>query len=451
MSFRFLALIAALSSSVPVLAQSTQYPFIAPKCFHTLRIPENLAGVYFSEDCRTAFVMPNKYGKLTVESVSDLPNLDLCKGVAQANQTNNQIQAQIMGIVKKMNDMPIESPARDKAVKDIADLTSLQRKLLETYDGIIGGYAQVTFANNNFEDRKNEFLIMNQDLLINSRINLLQMPVSESYLSFRAAPLAGDARMKAVLGHSIPGVGAPNEDGQSEMKNVYMNGSLSGQLALSLYGLCGKRNKPDWKPSDLAGDLVANLTYTVPVMSMASYEAKIKLDFAVHNFLKNIQNKSKFSVRELTEMFDKGSGGTVFEFNLINMELPSVYTKEAQADFFKTLRTEVFTRLTARLLEQLKAAGYLEMEPPNINQAPEPGYIDEVHSSRSCSSSWGGLFSDCSSRTYIVKIPVNSRAETIINKVSSMNFSDVERTEIRQVIPRIYTSAFVKNPPNKKE
>ncbi len=123
--------------------------------------------------------MPDKYGKLSVDAVSDLPNLDLCPAVDKANGTVTQMQNQIDAISAKMNDMPIGSPLRDKAAKDIGVLYDLRKQTPHDLRWNLSGYAQVTFANNSFEERKNEFLIMNQDMVINNRVNLLQMPVKE--------------------------------------------------------------------------------------------------------------------------------------------------------------------------------------------------------------------------------------------------------------------------------
>jgi hypothetical protein len=438
-----------LGLSAPAFA-NYQYPFNGPGCHITPLIPQNQAGIFYSEDCQTAFIMPDLYGKTTVSSVSNLSNLDLCDGLSSAYQADSAIQNQLNALLQKMSKTSLGSRDRAEIADEYNQLKAWKKDLFTDYENIVGGYAQVSFAMSDQQSRMKDFLFLNAPILLQKSIQLVPAPISESYISFYVKPPEGaEARLKGVLSHHLVGVAAPDSDGNSEIAQNRMNGAISGQLVLTLPGICKKKTDPAWKPSDLAADLVANVTYTVPVMSIAGYDASLTTDIAVGNLMDALQTRDRFSVRDISTLIAAGVSGNAFTFHVMNSELPKVYTPQEQENFFAALRQDVLERLTSRLLDQMAIAGFLELAAPaQLPTAPEPGFVDEIHTGRNCSSHGPfGLFGNsCHNYQYVVKIPHDSSATAIAQKLADLHFTNTETTDVRQTIHRVYTTTFVPNP-----
>jgi len=424
---------------------SAQYPFLAPKCSATISVPSNSAGAFFSEDCKTAFVLPDLIGTAKIKLGNTTGNLMLCAGVKSLINTDNKLSAQIEKLAQSLDTLPI-GPKRDAVRKEIQAIKDMKSTLYDTYDNIVGGYAQVTFQLPAEQDRIHNFVAENAYFLIEKGVHVQSAPISRSLLTFPSHPLGPQFKMRSVLAHSIPGVTQPNQDGVSELSTTQMNGAISGSLTLSVMGLCPKVWDPTWDPQSLAVNLTPNLTYEVPVQSVAGYKAELNSRTAIHNLSSAWQQKSQFTVKDISKHVVTGSAGDAFTFNVTNYELTDVYSDEAKADFFMTLRDAVLQRLSSRLASQMTLAGFLELEEAAPDAvAPPPGFIDEVHSGGSCSSHGPfGLFgSSCSNYSYIVKIPRDSSAEVIAQKIADTNFVNTEEVQVRQTIHRIYTSTFV--------
>ncbi len=440
-----LGLFAAAFVSSVAIAETLQYPFVAPKCPYTFRMPPNQADVYFSEDCKTVFIMPDRVGELKISDLSPTANLKRCGSLEKAYQAQDVLQDHILALSNRLSTTPIENEkARAYIHKEIATIKASIPEMIESYEKVLGGYLQVRFATSDLRDRMGQFISDNFQTLKDYDVNVSKMPISDSYISFRAKPISEEqASGRAVIDHSIPGVGTPDADGKAAVEHTKMNGSLSGQVVLSLIGACP--HVAD-KKAEKAPLLVANMTYKVPVLTIAGYKASLDNKFAIDTLMRAWQTKTHLSVGDTASILMKGDGvAQGYKFETYNVELPAVFTAQDRASFFETQRLNALTRLTANLIKQMQLVGFVDLErPAGSATAPAPGYIDEIRSGRSCSSKgpWGMFGSSCSNYSYTVKIPAASSASSVTERIVDTKFTNVEESASRETIFRVYTMAF---------
>ncbi len=440
----FLAAMVAAAVARPALAE-TEYPYIAPNCNLTIVTPPNQNGFYMSEGCHTAYTMPAITGTVAIDSISDIANLDLCTGFKKAVDTDNMAAAEILKLTEKMFALDLNDSRREKLRTEINQIRKDQKDMFANYENVLGAYVQINYTMPDSKTRMKDFLGDNANTFITNGIQLQDAPIGESYMSFVNKADGSSTKLRPVLFHNIPGVKPIGDDGTAEISAVRMNGAISGQLGLTLAGICPMKWKNDFSPNTLRSMLVTNLTYTVPLLTSAGYTAELKSDLAVTNLLDAWTTKTQFTVAEAANMISSGGGDTAFTFKAENLGIADVYSKEAKDSFFATLKTEVRERLTQNLLEQMRVAGFLDLAAPaKIPDAPAPGYVDEVHSGDSCSSDgpFGVFGSSCSSYTYVVKIPHGSSADAIIKKIVDLKFKNTEAVSVREIVPRVYTAIF---------
>ncbi len=432
-----------MGNSLPATA-TINYPFVAPNCSIAIVQPDNASGYYMSEDCKQVYVLPPAEGTVNIVAAEPSSNMDQCTDYDYAIKEKARINVMLSSLRDRLVSKGL-NPAQIEEIKNQIQFLKEERiTMFDDLKDVPTTTIQVVYRRPNVNSWIGNYLQFNPNLGAEKGIRFFPAPIAESYVSFTAKQSDGDSHpVSPVLSANIKGLHAVNsKTGEFEMDVVKMNGSMSGQIVLGLAGACQYRNKP--VSESVAAYLVSNITYTVPVMSWAGYVATLNSDTAIRNLVHSWQNRTHFSVSEASDFVSTGTAGTAFSFEVTDFLESSPFDEEARANFFAERMAAAQERLTNRLLEQMATAGFLEMnEKIDKATAPEPGYIDEVMSGRSCSKSFFGLRNRCSSYTYTVRVPQGSSADSLIEKVNETNFTNTETVTLREIFYRVHTGTFV--------
>jgi hypothetical protein len=421
-----------------------QFPFYAPNCGIHLVQPPNESAYYTDENCKTIFVLPPRRGVAKVEKVAKFANMNLCPALKRSLEHRTELQEAYHALYLKLAKQNLNDGEFDRAEKTLALIKSRLETMLLDYDMIPAATAWISYNRTDMDSWVKQYAVNNLELIRRDGINFQPAPTGEGFLIFTAKDNEDkEIPLRAVISAQIPGL-RPVEKGSSKLSGdaVNFNGSLSGQVELSLAGGCPYSDKGLSDEQEIAVHLVANVVYTVPLMSYAKYDASLDIDLAVRNFITSSETRSRFDVRSFAELTSEGGKNSAFKFEMTDYLKKSPFTEEQRKNFSETLRLEVRERLAAEFLDQMVASGFLEVnKAAETATAPQPGTVDEPHSVRICHSNW--LFgSSCSNHTYTVKIAKDSSAKKIMEKVNNQTFHASESVTIREIREVVHTADF---------
>lgn len=439
-------LIAALAvgAMVAPAAQAENFPFIAPKCNVSIVSPDNSDVTYMNDDCKQVYVLPPTVGEVKIHAISKMSNRKLCAALFDAYEQFRGYSADYNSIIKeateKMSLEEVEVLERRKAIVKEAIATVYQG-----LEKVPVANVQATYTRPSNNSWIGEYLKLNPNLGADYGIKFHAAPISEGYISFKGTtPKDTKFDLPAVLELDIPGISPPDADGKAMVDIKRMNGSMSGNMTLSLAGMCEYlENEPNAENvQDLTSYFTANFNYAVPVLSWAGYKARLDTDSAIHTLVDSTQNRTQFSTDDYAKLLAEGKASESFTFEATEMEQETpAFSDEVKTNFFKDLQTEVRSRLAARLLEQLKSVGFLEEMKLELAKAPEPGSVTTTHVNHWCHHHvfWWG---HCGNYTYQVTVPRGSSASVWLEKTNNTNFSNTEEVSSRSIIYRRHTGTF---------
>ena len=99
-------------------------PYASSKCSNKaagIKHPENGQGVYFSEDCRTAYVLPPELGTAHISAIAQTANLDACPAVNQIASLREESVKAVATIMKKVNKMIKEFDPQSEELNNYKD------------------------------------------------------------------------------------------------------------------------------------------------------------------------------------------------------------------------------------------------------------------------------------------------------------------------------------------
>lgn len=430
------------------------YPVTSPNCNLVFSQPDESAGVYLNDDCTAAFVLPPKTGTVRVESANAIGNLEMCPGLSKARVRVEKYQAQVEKLLDRSANSKLSSQEQEDIRKNIQLIESLIKTQFEPYDGVPGATIQISYRYPSLDSWAGEFLRRNPNVGADYGLKFYPAPISDSILVFSAIDqLKSKVQLSPVVMAAIPGMTPANSDPTKLIGTaIVSNGDASGLVVLSLAGVCGsdaaKVDAVNLKDvQSLAANLVANVTYTVPVMGSVGYSASLDSDMALENWTKSIASRTQFSKHESADLFSQGSAGAAFQFSVKDYG-SRINSDEDKANFYSKIREEVRLRLAGNLVEQMALAGFLEMSAPAPRaNAPEPGTVDQVRTRTECRSNSGffgiGGSSSCNEVPYIVKVPHGSDASFLLRKVNNTNFTNKEEVLINEITHRVHTGTFL--------
>lgn len=426
-----------------LFADVVNYPFVAPRCMTSISQPANASGFHMSEDCSQVFVLPPSEGTVEVVAASETSNLGMCESYDKQIVERGKIEDILSSLREELSNKSTSEKRRKEIVDIINFLNAEKDALFNDLRDIPTMSVQVVYSRKQLNHWILEYIDRNIEIVRTRGVNFLPAPITEAYLSFTGEAEDGKRHpMSPVVSAKITGLHPTGVNGEYQMDVVKMNGSMSGQIVLSLSGACPYRGQPI--NDNIAAHLVSNVTYTVPVMSWAGYVAKLDTNTAIESLVKAWQTRTQFSVSEASSLVSKGTADSAYNFIVTDYTESGIFSDEAKNDFFAERSQAALDRLTNRLLDQLAIAGYLEMTEKSASPvAPEPGYVDEVMSGRSCSKGLFGLIKSCSNYTYTVRVPQGTSAQTVLERVNNTTFVNEESVALREIFHRVYTGTFI--------
>lgn len=102
-------------------ATASALPYVNPSCGNgkSLTIPQNGKGVYYSEDCSTAYVEPPVMGNVELRAIAPTQNLQFCEAVGQVDEIATRTVNTIGELSKKLEQMVKDYEPLDKALSEL--------------------------------------------------------------------------------------------------------------------------------------------------------------------------------------------------------------------------------------------------------------------------------------------------------------------------------------------
>ena len=428
-------------------ARGVSFPVTNSKCNIAFVHPKDGGVAYLSKDCNSAYVIPSSTGKVKVEKITRLSNLQLCESLKKAYLREERYKDLLDKVTSRLENEKL-SEADLKSIRESAMMIKENiKEVYSSFKGVPGAVAMISFKMPSHSDWVGEYFKLNPNLGADYRLKFHPAPIAESVLTIKTVSEKGERHaLDPVIDSFIPGLTPVNNNpNRLNGTGIIMNGGAAGQLTLGLTGSCEYAEGKNSNIQDLVAHMVAQMTYAVPVLSSVGYEAQLDSKTAIQNFLHSVQTKSQFSKSEMTRSFTSGFAGQSFKFNVTNYEIPGVTEKDP---LFSNLREEVLKRLTLKLADQIAMTNFVEMSvPPKPANANEPGYVEEVRLRRECSSNSGflgiGARSRCDDIPYLVRIPHGTGADTLVSKINDTLFSNKESVSVNSTIYRVHTSTFL--------
>ena len=321
----------------------------------------NGAGVYFSEDCKSAYVLPPNRGNLEITAMTVTENLGLCPAVeasvkiiarqfAELERLSRELSGEDHGHGSESDLFPPKrGPRKDAkqladAIREAQEIAASLEKSLETYSGIEGSRAQAVLG------AEHQHLTEKYQTA-NPKLQMMPIPIASSEIRFSRQVSTSDVLLPVLLGFSAPGKpvvnGEPGSDGAA-----LFGGIASGQVVLSLAGACpfydkdGRRMKVEkLNAKSLSPYFNAKVDYTYHLAVHRAYQAS----FDARGFFKQLQESESsggfFSTKTVNRLIVERDSQGWFEFKSLS--------EDPHWEFEENLRQTVKAEMIDRVFKQI--------------------------------------------------------------------------------------------------
>lgn len=339
----FLSMMAA---AVPAFAS---VPVKYNDCHVDIKSVPNGNGVYMSEDCQTAYVLPPVAATASIRALASSENLRLCPALTNVDNSIVSLTSALdrltaglqAPVAQPESDGPsgtgpiqvTAGPAPQMNAQQAADMKTLAKEITDEFTDLMSSRSPFT----KLQGSIGTFLysMQMQELVdayraANPKIHFEAMPIQRSYLSFERVNKPDFVDGNAVMSLSVPGMGRmPKEldtsiflpasvKGQGPTQAVQpddattriFGGSLAGGIELSLTGACPYSDPSTHKmpvqlsEHDLTGYLHANVQYAYALQATRSYHASYNLSIMVKKILETKTEGGFFSSKTLRSFVD---------------------------------------------------------------------------------------------------------------------------------------------------
>jgi len=336
---KFLTLIAvALGLSTVALAQPSLYN----SCSQVKITPvPNGAGVFLSEDCKIAYVLPPLKGALTVTGMTVNESLRLCPAV----QSSLNIMADQAKRLEKLSKQIDENGSAADLLQEIKEVNALYAEInliMKDYWKTEGSTGQAIYSAQHQE-------LVKAYQKRNPKVTFVAMPLAKAQLHFTRRVTDRTAAMPATLAFHVPGLEIP---GNEEQGNILFGGVASGQLVLSLIGACPfydvqhqKMKVTRIEGKTLAPYFNGGVSYEYNLKVNKSYSASYHLA----NFMRRVQSSESsggfFSTSTISKLIIEKESNDWFQFTL--------FSEDPRHEFEDSLRATVKADLIDRAFKQI--------------------------------------------------------------------------------------------------
>lgn len=433
---RYFSALSVLMLFFAFLSGANALPQLTPGC-HIAIVPPDPnsypgaldAGVLFSQDCSTVYVMPPKAGAIDLSAVAPAANITQCPAVFDANDSVNLAEAakklaQQKALKAVENGDQAEYLKYANIAKNADAMAAQLAASLEKYS-LVEGATTAVLLKLQYNELVSAYQAKN-----GTNVNFQRLPIKAGFLSFKSQILdplnlvAVQKSRAATLEVTIAGIqdkslkdfNVVTPDGQ---ETIIFGDSAGGAIRLSLNGAC-----PFYDPdqhrlvprdftnpqTDMRGYIAATYSYFYPIQTKGSYKITFDTD-AVGDM-----------VKKLVEEHNGDVSASVMAEDLMDIRTTQAFKIELTQDLNNSLPNEatlndrfqaaLATSFVADLLSKLGTITKQE-DIPDIN-VNFTGFRDQVQTARHCSR--GGflnLSNSCSDYVYTIKVPAEQIKERV--------------------------------------
>lgn len=329
------------------------------RCSSEMKVPsvQGSAGIFFSEDCGTAYVLPPINGKITFNKFLPAAGLDLaCARSKSAMEESEFLETQIrkvlygsnLGAVSTGNDPLFPNDVieprvlTDEEWAQYDKLSDRRRRIIEDlapYSKMHGAYVNLDF---NLDWAR----IVEKYQNLMPKVRVVAMPLDWSVLSFRAAKSA-EGNLGTIAALDVAGIKKAPDGSAFEIQDddsILFGGGATGAMTINALGACKIKSI-----SQVKAAISINVTYGYSLGIRSRYTAKYNLGAFVKRIRESERKGGMFSSKTVTRLIEDRSSTDWFEFD-----------GEFEDASFKTqdLEKEVKKQLLDRVIETARALGF---------------------------------------------------------------------------------------------
>jgi hypothetical protein len=263
-----------------------------------------------SEDCKTMYVLPPKYGNATIMAASFLGGINLCNSY----DFYDEMISDTKRVIRRYSSL-ISQTEDEVKMATLNKYQRLERKELNELLIEKGEIGKNTAFNSNilFESRWNELIRKYQER--NSDINVVKMPITNSKLRVVAKNSSSLGEQDNYNGVSFLGVPGIDMNGPGS-KEVFFNGSKAALVQLNLHAACGLK-KIIGSDYDFANKTIAQVNKDIANLTNSVFAADVEFSYPVsskkgYKITINQENFRKFHRSFLKEKF-KHDAKTIYD------------------------------------------------------------------------------------------------------------------------------------------
>jgi hypothetical protein len=370
-------------------------PVVNPKCTATTQIQavENGAGVYFSDDCKTAYVLPPANGRVSLAGITENANLEQCGAFETALRMVNQSYKMAEDALKAINTPTQKRPApssplgpstgalggnrntsapaassenREAALARYQQALATAKDaqaLLEPFKDIEGATAQIVFSAN--WDK-----VVQAYSNANPGIRFERLQMSNQVFSYLRKTSSDLLKMPAAFSVRVPGVAsiiAADGITPSDNANLVFGEALSGQAILTLAGACPLYNssthsiRKNITGSELSALFSANVQFEFNLLARRKYQASYNLAQLMKRIQESGSRGGFFSSSSYSSLLIEKNSNDWFTFKSEDEDPRHAYDLDG-------LRATVKADLISRVAKTI-----VEMNGGDAYSVPAPG------------------------------------------------------------------------------
>lgn len=382
---------------------------------------------HLSEDCKTIFVLPPAFGKVKLENYAISQNT---KMLCEVSKISTELVTEMTKSARTNNLKIQELNQTDISDRD-ENFKERRKNLYLLQKDIANFVVEVIDANNSYmkdvamtatvsyTTEWSKLLKQYESLNSKNGFKVTRMPILKSIINYTSkipddlqVILEGKTILDPVISAHIPGI-SHMEDGDEEAGELFLNGSIAGQLKLNANGACPLIEGGSYTRAEarsIAPYMNANMTYFYPLQLSAGY----KIDFAVEELTKLIKkritvNGKITSSGIMNDVISSNSNQYVKVTFYDNENGHSIPEKELE-----DIKQEIIESFILKILDKFAKLSGSVPEMIELKDPTDPTRDQKMR--RTICTTKRRLFSKkrtCRSHNYIIKIKVDAIKETL--------------------------------------
>lgn len=431
-----------------------------------LKTPANGAGVYFSSDCSTAYVLPPRLGKIVPEKPTRTSNARICTAYEVAlgavDAKSRKISKYIKELEKEEENISFGSlqdpwvssggkepkedlnpqleeleKLRDQAMKSALDVADFNDRIA-TVEG-----PKITLSITADHDA-----LVREYQKLNPKLLIRPMPVAKSVFTFLGRVDRNVGRAPAALYMDVNGTRVPANyltglkpedetgEGKTNTSSILFSSAVAGHLVLSLVGACPFYNVrtgvfPEYiEAADLMSYIAPSIDYVYNVEVNRAYRARYNLAELFKRIQKQSTSGGFFTTKTLHSLVMERDSKGWFEFESLS--------QDPRLEWDDQLAQNVKAGLIARVLQRLGAKPIATSEVPGLIAPGKNGADTFSDGLKQCPHIY------CQAGAYILQglSAVFGSAQAVSEFINREDHWEEEIVKERKMVPQIGQTGF---------